>query len=110
MDALDQLRTLCTKKSSSKKKSFNDLAPGEYIVRNFALVTTKYGNRVRISIDNGGTFLYLPERFNMNEAAIAELNVSPKIMIFGGKEGNSIQSRLILDFKDVDYLADQFFL
>lgn len=106
MNALDQLKGICVKKTF---KSFKDLVPGEYIVDSFALVSTTYGNRVRVTIDNGSTFLYLPERFVMTESTVAELNETPKIMIYGGKEGNSVKGRLILDFKDVDYLANAFF-
>lgn len=106
MEALNQLKTLCVKKTF---KSFKDLVPGEYIVNSFALVTTAYGDRVRISIDNEKTYLYLPERFKLDEAAIIELNSSPKIMVYGGKEDNSVKGRLILDFRDVEYLADQYF-
>lgn len=106
MDALNQLKAICAKKTF---KSFKDLVPGEYIVNNFALVTTTHGVRVSLTIDNGSTFLYLPERFNMDEATIAELNDSPKIMIYGGKEDSTVKGRLILDFKDVAYLANSFF-
>lgn len=106
MSALAQLKSVCSKKTF---KSFKELSPGEYIVNEFSLVETQHGKRVCISLDNGTTFMYLPPRFNFNEAVIEELNSSPKIMIYGGKEGSSVQSRLILDFQEVAYLTDDFF-
>lgn len=105
MNALQQLKAACVPKYF---KSFKDLVPGEYIVNKFSLVDTTHGKRVRIDMDNGSTFMYLPPRFDFNEATIAEMNSAPKIMIYGGKDGRSVTSRLILDFEDVSYLSDQF--
>lgn len=104
MAALDVLKTACLKKSF---RSFNDLVPGEYIIQHFTLMNTNFGKRVRIDMDDA--YMYLPERFAMglNEAAIAELNASPKIMIFSGKDSKD-RNRLILDFKTVSYFTDQF--
>lgn len=107
MDALNHLKAACAPKNF---KSFKDLIPGEYIVNRFSLVMTTHGKRVCIDLDNGSTYMYLPERFNFDENTIAELNSKPKIMVYGGKEGRTISSRLILDFHDVDYLTDQFTL
>lgn len=99
--ALSLLKTACTKKSY---KSFNELKEGEYIVNNFTFVDTTYGKRVRISLED--KFMFLPERFAeiLNDDTIAELNSSPKIMVYGGKDNK----RLILDFKPVSYITDQF--
>lgn len=105
MNALNQLKAACLQKTF---KSFKDLAPGDYIINKFSLADTAHGKRVRVELDNGCTYMYLPPRFTFDEATVAEMNSSPKIMIYGGKEGRSVQGRLILDFEDVSYLGDQF--
>lgn len=104
-DALAQLKEVCRKMTY---KSFKDLSPGEYIINNFSSVETAHGKRVRILLDNGSTYMLLPSRFNFDDTTIADLNSRPKIMIYGGKEGSSVQSRLILDFQNVEYLTEEF--
>lgn len=104
--ALNKLKTACIKKPF---KSFKDLTPGEYIVNSFVVVETKnYGQRIRINLDE--FYMYLPERFQevLDQAAIAELNLGPKIMIYSGKDVTD-QNRLILDFQEVAYFANQLF-
>lgn len=105
LDALAQLKEVCRKMIY---KSFKDLSPGEYIVNKFSSVETVHGKRVRILLDNGNTYMLLPSRFNFDDATIADLNSKPKIMIYGGKEGSSVQSRLILDFQNVEYLTAEY--
>lgn len=104
MDALSALREACQKKSF---KSFNNLQPGEYIVTNFESSETNHGQRIRITIED--FYMYLPERFNkkLTEEVLEELNKSPKIMIFSGKDA-SLQNRLVLDFKDASYYSEMF--
>lgn len=104
MDALTLLRETCVKK---QYKSFKNLNPGEYIVTLFEKFLTTHGERVRITVDN--CYMYLPERFNksLSQEQIDELNKSPKIMIYGGKDANE-QNRLILDFKDAAYYTELF--
>lgn len=104
--ALNKLQAACIKKPF---KSFKDLAVGEYIVNSFVAVETKtYGQRIRINLEE--FYMYLPERFQqmLDEAAIGELNLGPKIMIYGGKD-IADQNRLILDFQDVEYFTNQAF-
>lgn len=102
MDALSKLREACVKKTF---KSFKDAQPGEYIVTQFSKADTGHGERVKIQIEN--YFMYLPKRFNetLTQGVMDELNKSPKIMVYGGKDPN-IQNRLILDFKDTAYFTD----
>lgn len=104
MDALSMLNEACSKKSF---KSFNDLLPGEYIVKHFEKHESKHGERVRIAIDD--YYMYLPQRFNttLSQGRLDELNKSPKIMVYGGKD-ISARDRLILDFKDVSYFTELF--
>lgn len=103
--ALSALKTACIKKTY---KSFKDLQPGEYVVTNFCAVETKHGNRIRIVMNN--SYMYLPDRFSetLTDDVIADLNASPKIMIYGGKDATD-RNRLILDFEDVAYVANQMF-
>lgn len=102
MDALSLLKEACVKKSF---KSFKDMQPGEYIVTLFERCETNQGDRIRITIEN--FYMYLPERFSKSlpQEKLDELNTSPKIMIYGGKDV-SAQNRLILDFKDATYFTD----
>lgn len=99
VSAFDKLKKACAKKSY---KSFDSLDVGEYLVKNFTLVDTTYGKRVRITMDD--STMYLPERFAeiLDETAIFELNAAPMIMIYSGKQNK----RLLIDFKPVEY-ADQ---
>lgn len=90
-------------------KNFDDLPIGDHIVYEFVSMETKFGKRIRIMLDTH--FMFLPSRFNAtldDEATLAELNSSPKIMIYGGKDAGD-KNRLILDFQDVEYLAKQMF-
>lgn len=103
MSAMLVLKNACLKKPY---KSFKDLAPGEYIIKQFSVVTSKYEGKRIVRIDMEESYMYLPERFatSMTDAIIAELNASPKIMVFTGKDMND-RERLILDFHDVSYFA-----
>lgn len=94
---MESLKEACLKKPF---KSFSDIIPGEYIVRNIALVTSRYGLRVRIDFDT--FYMYLPERFNitLNATRCEELSKSPKLMIYSGKD-TADKNRLLLDFQEV---------
>lgn len=85
--------------------SFKNLRNGEYIVKNFCIVDTLHGKRVQIDMNDG--YMILPERFLaiLTQPIIDDLNKSPKIMIFDGKEASD-GNRLILDFKDVGYFNE----
>lgn len=96
--AMSALKMACAKKSY---QSFKDIVPGEYIVEKFSIVESSHGKRIRVDIDD--KYMFLPERFaNMLSVDdINELNESPKIMVYGGKESGN-RDRLILDFRDAD--------
>lgn len=104
MDALAVLKQACVKTTF---KSFKNMQPGEYIVTSFEKCTTDHGERVRVTVED--YYLLLPGRFNtmLTQEIIDELNKSPKIMIYGGKDA-SARDRLILDFKDATYFSDMF--
>lgn len=99
---LNALKLACLKKNFV---SFKDLAPGEYIIKTFTVVDTTHGRRVRI--DLADTYMYLPERFAiaLTESAVLELNKTPKVMVFQGKDKND-RDRLILDFREYSYFAE----
>lgn len=103
--AMSALKMACTKKSY---QSFKDIVPGEYIVEKFSFVESSHGKRIRIDIEE--KYMFLPERFAkmLTVDDINELNGSPKIMVYGGKESGN-RDRLILDFRDADdYFGDVF--
>lgn len=108
MSALDKLKSACVGTNKNLVKNFDQLMVGEHIVHEFLAVETRHGRRVRIQLDTH--YMYLPPRFNecLDDATIAELNSSPKIMVYGGKDATR-KNRLILDFHDVEYLAHQIF-
>ena len=109
MSALDRLKAACMGKTYNKTyKNFDELVIGEHVVHEFVAVETKHGRRVRIQLDTH--HMFLPPRFNetLDDAALAELNSSPIVMVYGGKDASQ-KNRLILDFHDVDYLAQQLF-
>lgn len=87
-------------------KNFDQLPLGDYIVTKFVKKDTKHGVRIRITIDN--YLMYLPERFStMTEEVLDDLNKSPKIMTYGGKDANHF-NRLIIDFEEATYFDDIF--
>lgn len=65
---------------------FDDLPVGDYLVCNFALKPTKYGMRIRV--DLGDKFVYLPERFLVPESVINDLNKTQHWLCYRGKECN----------------------
>lgn len=82
---MDELLHACEKRSY---KSFNDLAVGEYTVKNFSVADTKYGERLRVDCD--GFYLFLPERLSTPKIIapdnIDKMNKRQQIMIFRGKD------------------------
>lgn len=103
--ALNTLKVACVTK---KFVSFKDLTPGEYIVNKFRIVSTTYGDRIRIDLHD--SYMLLPERYvkSLTEKVIEELNKSPKVMTYGGKDACNRNS-LILDFNEVSYIANDVF-
>lgn len=101
--ALSALKMACLKRNF---KSFKDLMPGEYIVKNFSIVNSTHGPRIRIDLADY-TYMYLPERFInvLTQDKIDTLNLTPKVMIFSGKETTN-RDRLILDFRELSYMTE----
>lgn len=68
-------------------KSFGVLERGDYPIRKFSVVETKYGNRVRLDLTE--FHVYLPARFqaaDFPKERIDELNRKDVILEFKGKE------------------------
>lgn len=113
MDALTILKLACVQKPERAQfamtyKNFDQIHPGEYIVTKFEKrASEKYGEQVRITV--GDWYMNLPPRFNgpLTDVVIDELNKTPKIMVYGGKN-QSEYNRLILDFKDASAYVTQF--
>lgn len=85
MDAFSMLKSVCCTKQFV---SFENLPVGDYFVEEFALVNTKFGTRIRVDI--GDKVVFLPERFskNMTSEKVNELNNSPKLMCYKGKDAS----------------------
>lgn len=98
MSALDTLQKSCLKRPY---KGFKDLEHGDYIVQSFAMTNTDHGKRVRIDMED--CYMFLPKRFadSLDQPAINELNKTPKIMTYSGKDHED-RERLILEFKEFD--------
>lgn len=98
-EAMAALQSACQKR---KFISFKNIEPAEYIVKNFSIVDSTHGKRVQIDLNDG--YMYLPERFidSLPQRLIDELNKSPKVMNYKGKDATD-GNRLILEFKDVEY-------
>lgn len=100
-EAMAALQSACEKRSFL---SFKNLKHGEFVVKNFCIVDTQHGTRIQIDVNNG--YMYLPERFMsvLPQTFIDELNKSPKIMIYRGKDADD-GNRLLLEFKDVEIFS-----
>lgn len=91
---MEELLRACEKRSY---KSFKDLAIGEYTVKNFSAVDTKFGMRLRVDFE--GFYVFLPERLSKPEiiapTSIEKMNKRQQIMIFRGKDA-ALQGRYVL--------------
>lgn len=97
--AFDLFKSACTNKPFI---SFEDLPIGDYFIKSFAYVDTKYGKRIRLDI--GEKVVFLPTRFikrigeeNMG-SALSEMNKGQYWLIYRGKD-SSKNNQLILDIE-----------
>lgn len=97
--AFDLFKSACTNKPFI---SFEDLPIGDYFIKSFAYVDTKYGKRIRLDI--GEKVVFLPTRFikrigeeNMG-SALSEMNMGQYWLIYRGKD-SSKNNQLILDIE-----------
>lgn len=101
MSAINLLET-ASKLEFPPAKSFKDLEKGEYKVKEFRLIKTKYGNRLTVHFED--FFVWLPPRFSAvitKFEQVDELNVkamkSNYFMQFNGKDENR-KGYLIISF------------
>lgn len=98
MSVFSTLKNACSweENKSPTYKNFDQLDIGEHKIKQFAIKDTQYGTRIQVTIED--FYVFLPARFSdkiTSESEIDELNATPCIMIYKGKEKNCIQ----LDFK-----------
>lgn len=81
MEAFNLLKTACTHKKTIKLK---DLPLGEYLVKKFYLVQTRFGPKLKLELE--GTIVFLPSSIavGITDEAIVGLNSIPQIFIWGG--------------------------
>lgn len=68
-------------------KSFSELNVGEYEIKKFALVETKFGLKVQVFIED--FYVFLPTRFTNRintQKQIDDLNKIPSKMIYNGRD------------------------
>lgn len=93
------LKSACPNEDVKVYKNFDQLSIGEYNIREFNLVETKFGLRLLAISDE--FYIYLPARFSkkINEQhQIDELNKGRCTMLYNGKDKNGV----LLDFKQDD--------
>lgn len=98
MNAIEALKTACQVKPVV---SFDTLLIGDYQITSFKRVQTKFGDRIRLELQE--YIVYLPPRFshNLTDEIVNELNTSIVIMTFRGKDPVS-KNRLLLDFDVIE--------
>lgn len=68
-------------------KSFKDMERGEYPIKKFSVIATKFGDRIRVDLED--CHVYLPTRFQTKEFPqdrLDELNKKDVVLVFNGKE------------------------
>lgn len=80
--------------------SFEELPIGDYFIKSFAYVETKYGKKIRLDI--GENVVFLPERFVKRigednvDKALSEMNKGEYWLLYRGKD-KSQRNQLMLD-------------
>lgn len=92
MSSIDYLNATPTEKPI---KSFKDLVIGEYPVRNFRIVKTKYGKPVRFEMED--CVMFLPDRYTMNADQITDANNRTVTISYLGRDA---KNRVLLKFND----------
>lgn len=97
MSAFQSLKTAC--KAPTVYKKFDQIAAGEYTVLEFKFVSTRIGKKLVVVTTD--FMCFLPDRIAKSlssDEVIAELNRTPCVMKYGGKDVTR-HNRLILDFE-----------
>lgn len=96
MSGIANLKSSCVNKPI---QSFQNLTIGEHFVLNFQRVKTQFGKKIKIELTD--SVMFLPERFQLSNEALENLNKSTVIMVYGGKDATN-KNRLILDFNTLE--------
>lgn len=97
MSAFNALKSACRGPVMFEK--FDNILPGEYSVREFKFIQTRFGRKVVVVTED--FMCFLPERFAReiaSEEAIDELNRTRYIMKYRGKDAKR-HNLLLLDFE-----------
>lgn len=96
---MEALQDACSKVSSYI--NFDKLPLGEHKVADFHKVSTQFGPRIRVSVDDQH-YMFLPERLSsLNAETLKKLNQKPRIMVYSGKDREN-NDRLNIEFKESD--------
>lgn len=85
----------------SKLKKFDNLAPGEYLVKTFSLKKTVFGLRLCAEIDD--FYLNLPPRYTdkvNSDEQLDDINSKQWKMVYSGKNRDQ-GNKLMIDFEPV---------
>lgn len=92
---------------SSRKPyiSFDNLPIGDYFIKSFSWVGTKFGNKIRADI--GENVVFLPQRYVKNvgedniEAKLSEMNKGKYWLIYRGKDTHN-NNEVMMDIISAD--------
>lgn len=82
MNAFDKLKQSCRGKQLVR---LDDLPIGEYVVQKFSIIQTRYGEKIRVDLDD--KWIILPSRFESFTAEdIENLNKIAQLLIYKGRD------------------------
>lgn len=89
MEAYAILKKACTPKGLTR---LADLPAGEYLVREFSLVETRYGSKLKL--DLGDQFVILPSSRSkgLDETSVASLNTIRQLFVWVGYGSSQFES------------------
>lgn len=99
MSAFNALKSAV--KASSAYRNFDNIDVGVYKVLGFKFMNTRYGQKIVVTTAEFKCFL--PDRFSKSiqtDEAIAELNGTPCVMRFSGKDATR-KNRVMVDFEKI---------
>lgn len=103
--AFDLFKSACVSKPFI---SFEDLPIGDYFIKSFAYIETKFGKKIRLDI--GEKVVFLPERFVKRigednvEKTLAEMNKGEYWLLYRGKN-KAQRNQLMLDIESTKEYA-----
>lgn len=88
MEAFNLLKKACVHKMNIKLK---DLPEGEYLIKKFYLLQTRYGPKLKLELEDNFVFLPSSTAVGMTDDTIDELNTIPQIFVWGGYGENQFE-------------------